>query len=359
VTFTNIRSTFNPIPIIISASDSLTLCFVYGDSHANLEQSENSKMSLSCFRTCNLRGVYHRFRNVNVQLQEQGLPIFILSPGLGGTHDKCRDQRFARYLHVSHRTNAGHSKWQNIKHIKAANDRERGMKSNLLVQKVQQVLLKNPEKDPKLNTELANLIKWARTNNIPNETVEKTIDRQVKLRDPKAITVIDGRGPSNTGVIMECFSLKPQHTRTLLQGIVKKYGFNLNSPALDLFEHSGIIDVSLPGSEADKASADPDRFCLDKYIDIAIEASAEEVTLEMDSDGPYLQFKCSPFDLPRVHKHLEESGLTVVNQERVYIPTTMVSVSKDFEETLEKMSDKLDLHPDVIKYYFNVTPDTS
>ncbi|GFS09383.1 translational activator of cytochrome c oxidase [Elysia marginata] len=138
--------------------------------------------------------------------------------------DKQSAQRFVRGIHVSLRANAGHSKWQNIKHIKAANDKERGMKSNLLAQKVKQVFQNNPEKDPKLNTELANLIKWARTNNIPNDTVEKTIDRQVKLRDPKAITVIDGRGPSNTGVIIECFSLNPQHTRGILQGMVKKYG---------------------------------------------------------------------------------------------------------------------------------------
>ncbi|GFO44743.1 translational activator of cytochrome c oxidase [Plakobranchus ocellatus] len=233
------------------------------------------------------------------------------------------------------------------------------MKSSMLAQRVQQVLHKNPEKDPKLNTELANLIKWARTNNIPNDTVEKTIDRQVKLRDPKAITIIDGRGPANTGVVMECFSLKPQHTRGLLQGVVKKYGFNLNSSALDLFEHSGFIEVSLPEDELSKAANDPDAFCLDKYIDMAIEASAEEVTLEMGLEKPYLQFKCPPFELSRVQKCLEDLGLTVISSERTYIPTTVVPVSQEFLETLDKMSDKLDLHPDVIKYYFNVRPENS
>ena len=71
--------------------------------------------------------------------------------------------------------------------------------------------------------------------------------------------------------------------------------FNLNSPALDLFEHSGILEVSLPESEAVNASADPDGFCLDKYIDVAIEASAEEVTLEIGSDGPFLQVSKAVF----------------------------------------------------------------
>lgn len=313
-------------------------------------------MSFQCFRLHTLRATSQGLASISSK-HKHGLPfIGFINQSLPIVVAKLTDQCFARSIHIGIQANAGHSKWQNIKHIKAANDKERGMKANLLVQKVQQVLIKNPEKDPKLNTDLANLIKWARTNNIPNDTVEKTIDRQIKLRDPKAITVIDGRGPSNTGVVIECFSLKPQHTRGLLQGIVRKYGFNLNSPALDLFEHSGIIEVSLSESEAQSATADPDGFCLDKYIDIAIEAGAEEVTLERGPGGPYLQFKCPPFELPQVQKSLENMGLTVINGERLYIPTTVIPVTKDFLEALEKLSDKLELHPDVIKYYFNVEP---
>ena len=97
-------------------------------------------MALQFFKTHNLRAAYQGFRNVNVHFQHYGLPMFIFSQGLGGTVDKYADQIFVKYLHVSCRADAGHSKWQNIKHIKAANDRERGMKSNMLVQKVQQVL---------------------------------------------------------------------------------------------------------------------------------------------------------------------------------------------------------------------------
>ena len=60
-----------------------------------------------------------------------------------------------------------------------------------------------------------------------------------------------------------------------------------------------------------------------------------------------------------MQKSLEGMGLSVISGERVYIPTTVIPVSKDFLETIDKMSEKLDLHPDIIKYYFNVEPEGS
>ena len=88
-------------------------------------------MGLRNFRQCTING----------KLQECGLPILMSGhQRLENTTNKLCGPSSLRCLHVGYRANAGHSKWQNIKHIKAANDKERGMKSNLLVQKVQQVL---------------------------------------------------------------------------------------------------------------------------------------------------------------------------------------------------------------------------
>lgn len=263
----------------------------------------------------------------------------------------------ARLVHTCSMLTAGHSKWKNIMHIKAANDKMKGQKSNFLASRVQQVFIKNPEKDPKLNVELANLIKWARTNNITNDVIERTIENQIKLRDPKNITVFDGRGLSNTGIIIECFSLKPHHTKGLLQGILKKYGFNLNSPAMDLFEHKGVVEAKLPDADAKSTLSDPKSFVIDKYVDIAIEAEAEEVTLENDEDGPYLKFLCGPNDVDKVHGNLEKLGIQVLNSERTYLPKIVIPVSKEFLENLDKLIDKLDIHPDVVKYHFNVEPE--
>ncbi|CAL1538980.1 unnamed protein product [Lymnaea stagnalis] len=262
-----------------------------------------------------------------------------------------------RLVHTCPTLTAGHSKWNNIKHIKAANDKEKGQKSMFLASRIQAVFIKNPEKDPKHNTELANLIKWARTNNIPNDVIDRTIDNQIKLRDPKNITVFDGRGMSNTGIIIECFSLKPHHTKGLLQSILKKYGFSLHSPAMDLFEHKGVVEAKLQDADVKSAQSDPKSFVIDKYVDLAIEAEAEEVTLEKDEDGPYLKFLCAPQDVDKVHGNLEKLGVQVLNSERTYLPKIVIPVSQEFLESLDKLIEKLDIHPDVINYHFNVEPE--
>uniref|UniRef100_A0A0B7ABD9 Translational activator of cytochrome c oxidase 1 n=2 Tax=Arion vulgaris TaxID=1028688 RepID=A0A0B7ABD9_9EUPU len=263
-----------------------------------------------------------------------------------------------RQINSSSFLEAGHSKWQNIKHVKAAADREKGMKSNLLSRKLQFIFAKNPEIDPKLNTELANLIKWARSNNLSNDVMNKAIDRQVKLQDPKCISAFGGRGPSNTGVIIECFALKPHHTKSIIQSIVKKYGFNLNASVDDLFEYKGIIDVELSSEESAAARSDSETFPLDKYIEMAIEVGAEEVTLEDDGEKPYLQFICNPLEVPKVVKGLSAAGLSIVNNEKIYIPKVVVPVTSEFLEVVDKLTDKLDLNPDVIKYHFNVVPES-
>jgi translational activator of cytochrome c oxidase 1 len=284
-----------------------------------------------------------------------------LSPGCSNHQMKPALQlNPARPFHSSCCLEAGHSKWKNIKHIKEAADRDKGMKSNLLSRKIKIVLDRTPEPDPKLNTELANLIKWARANNLTNEVVNKAIDRQMQLRDPKNITSFGGRGPSNTGIMIECFSLKPVHTKGILQSYVKKHGFNLNTPVDDIFDHKGVVDVELSKEELVTAKSNPDSFSLDKYVDVAINSGAEDVLLETDDDEeePFLRFLCDPLLVSRVSKALGEAELNVINSEKTYLPKIVVPVSQEFIENLNKLMTKLDTTPEVVKYYFNVQPES-
>ncbi|CAG5126482.1 unnamed protein product [Candidula unifasciata] len=265
---------------------------------------------------------------------------------------------FDKQINTSSSLEAGHSKWQNIKHIKAAVDRERGEKSNLLAHRIQLVLERNPDTDPKQNTELANLIKWARSNNLTNDVINNTIDRQMKRRDPSSITFFAGRGPSNTGIIIECFSPKPLHTKGILQSYVKKHGFSLHTPADDLFEHKGVVEVDLSEEELVAANADPDNFPLDKYVEVAIVVGAEDVKLEHDGEKPYIQFLCGPFDISKVSRNLNDAGFNVTRSERTCIPTVTVTVTQEFIENVNKLAEKLDGNSDVIKYHFNVVPES-
>ena len=67
------------------------------------------------------------------------------------------------------------------------------------------------------------------------------------------------------------------------------FRFNMMSSAQDLFRHTGYIEAKLPEDELKVAEADPENFNIDKYVDLAIEVGAEDVTLEPGESGPILR----------------------------------------------------------------------
>lgn len=56
-----------------------------------------------------------------------------------------------------------------------------------------------------------------------------------------------------------------------------------------MFDYKGVIEVPLSEEEIKSIPSDISLFPLDKYVDLAIEAEAEEVTLQVDEEGPYLR----------------------------------------------------------------------
>jgi len=259
-------------------------------------------------------------------------------------------------LHTSTLLCAGHSKWQNIMHIKAKNDKIKADNSNILVKKLQGCLNRNASLDPKLNTELDSLMKWAKSKNIPNDVFNKQLEKAKKLKDPNNITTFDGRGLDNVGIIIEAFTLNKKHTQAILQGTVKKAGITLFNSGSDLFEHKGLVDVEIPEEDLKSAQSDPDNFDIEKYVDIAIEVNAEDVTLEMGEEKPHLTFVCGPFDIAKVQTGLEDMRFVVKSAERTYVPTERIGVTPEYFEAIGKLEEKLDLYPEVVKYYFNVYP---
>ena len=67
--------------------------------------------------------------------------------------------------------------------------------------------------------------------------------------------------------------------------------FSLHIDGSALFEHKGLVDVTLPEADLESALAHPDNFNLDKFVDVAIEAGAEDVSLEPGEEQPYLKLR--------------------------------------------------------------------
>jgi len=291
-------------------------------------------------------------RNLTNSLLKFGLP------SLNSQTLKTIESSSSGCFHTHSGLFAGHAKWQNIKFIKAARDQSQAAISQRLAREIQILLTKDPNPDPKLNPALAAVLQKARKNQISNDMINKTIDRVVKLKDPKNITAFQGRGPGNAGIIVECFSPKPHHTKGQLQAIARKFGFNMMSSAQDLFRHTGYIEAKLPEDELKVAEADPENFNIDKYVDLAIEVGAEDVTLEPGESGPILRFECHPHSVALVSRKIEEeSSLVLDSLEARFVPTVEVPATKEHMENMDKLLAKLELFPEFMKFYTNVVPE--
>ena len=102
---------------------------------------------------------------------------------------------------------AGHSKWANIKHKKEKNDAAKGKIFTMIGREIA-VAVKEGGPDPANNFKLAQVIAKAKSNNMPNDTIERGIKKAAG--DGNSVnyetTTYEGYGPSGTAIIVKCLT---------------------------------------------------------------------------------------------------------------------------------------------------------
>ncbi|KAK7109864.1 hypothetical protein V1264_013832 [Littorina saxatilis] len=243
---------------------------------------------------------------------------------------------------------AGHSKWANIRHIKAAKDGERSRITSEFSRRMRAFVRETGQIDPKTSSQLAKLIAEGKSKNIPSATIERVLAQMSNLKNASPI-LLEAKGPAGSVMLIEAISNKISHTRSELQSVVKKCGFSLfdgGSMARLVFEEKGMVLVDCD------AEGKPDA---DAYVDVAIEAGAEDVTVEEDEEGgKVLQFACEPNDVYAVKKELEARQLPVRSADVVFLSTSTVPLDSSSLEAIAKAMERLEEHPDVLKVYTNV-----
>ncbi|KAJ6217107.1 hypothetical protein RDWZM_008264 [Blomia tropicalis] len=182
-----------------------------------------------------------------------------------------------RIIHQSSILGAGHAKWQNIKHVKAAKDQQKSQLYNRLIMKIKVAVGKQGGADPRLNKEFNDVIEMCRKANMPNSTIDKAVKRALekKFFDVKVELI----GPENSLLIVDAEVENRNYFRNEIRKVLKKYvgfGFANEGRALAAFEEKGVVRVRNKEGTAD--------FNQEQAEDIAIEADAEEVRVSDDDD---------------------------------------------------------------------------
>ena len=233
---------------------------------------------------------------------------------------------------------AGHSKWANIKHRKAAADAKRGKVFTRLIKEIT-VSAKLGGGDPNMNPRLRLAIDKAYESNMPKDNVERAIKRgsgELEGVDYEEVRY-EGYGIGGAAVMVDC--LTDNRTRTVadVRHAFAKYGGNLGTDGsvAFLFKHCGQL-VLAPGTSEDRV------------MEAAIEAGAEDVVVNDDGS---IEVVTAPHDFHAVKQALERAGLKPELAEVTMKPTTENAMAGEDAVRMQKLLDALESLDDVQEVY--------
>ncbi|MBO1108349.1 YebC/PmpR family DNA-binding transcriptional regulator [Plesiomonas shigelloides] len=235
---------------------------------------------------------------------------------------------------------AGHSKWANIKHRKAAQDAKRGKIFTKLIRELV-VAAKMGGGDVASNPRLRAAVDKALSNNMTRDTVNRAIARGVGGDDDSNMETIvyEGYGPGGTAVMVECLSDNRNRTVSEVRHAFTKSGGNLGTDGSVsyLFTKKGVISYPAGLDE-------------DTVMEAALEAGADDVVV--NDDGSIDVFT-SPEDFGSVKDALDVAGLEAEMAEVSLIPSTKAELDLETAPKLLRLIDMLEDCDDVQEVYHN------
>jgi YebC/PmpR family DNA-binding regulatory protein len=233
---------------------------------------------------------------------------------------------------------AGHSKWANIKHKKAAQDAKRGKVFTRLIKEIT-VASKLGGPDPNMNPRLRLAIDKAYESNMPKDNVERAVKRgSGELEGVNYEEVrYEGYGIAGAAVIVDCMTDNKTRTVADVRHAFSKHGGNLGTDGSVsfLFKHCGQL-VFAPGTSEDKV------------MEVAIDAGAEDV---LANDDGSIEVITGANDFVAVKQTLEKAGLKPELAEVTMKPSTESALAGDEGARMQRLLDALEALDDVQYVY--------
>lgn len=239
---------------------------------------------------------------------------------------------------------AGHSKWANIKHKKAATDAKRGKIFTRLIKEIT-VAAKMGGGDISCNPRLRLAVDKAYENNMPKDNVERAIKRGTG--DLEGVNYeelrYEGYGPAGVAVMVDCLTDNKTRTVADVRHAFSKHGGNLGTDGsvAFLFKHCGQM-LFAPGTDEDK------------LMEAALEAGAEDVVT--NDDGSF-EVVTGPYEFAAIKEALTKAGLQPELGEVTMKPANENELTGDDAAKMQKLLDALESLDDVQEVYTTAVMD--
>ena len=238
---------------------------------------------------------------------------------------------------------SGHSKFANIKHKKEKNDAAKGKIFTIIGREIA-VAVKEGGPDPANNSKLRDVIAKAKSNNMPNDTIERGIKKAAG--DANAVNYVsityEGYGPNGSAIIVNALTDNKNRTASNVRNAFTKGGGNVGTTGCVsyMFDEKGQIII-------DKEAYTKDA---DELMMLALDAGAEDFSEEDDS----FEITTAPADFSAVREALEKDGVPMASAEVTMIPQNYVDITDPEDiKKLNRILDMLDEDDDVQDVFHN------
>lgn len=239
---------------------------------------------------------------------------------------------------------AGHSKWANTKHRKARQDAAKGKIFTKLAREIT-VAAREGGEDLDINFSLRLAVQKARENNMPNDNIQRAIQKGVGGQEGSSYEQANYEGYAAGGVAILLEVLTDNRNRTVaeIRHIFSRHGGSLGESGCVswMFSRKGYLSVN-----KNELNMDEDDFML-----AALDAGAEDV--ELEDDGTYsITTDLESFE--GVKHWLQEHGIPIASSEVTMLPSSTVDIGdSEIAARIIRLMEALDDHDDVQNVYAN------
>jgi YebC/PmpR family DNA-binding regulatory protein len=241
---------------------------------------------------------------------------------------------------------AGHSKWKQIKHYKAAADKKRGALFTKLIREIT-MAAKMGGGDPEHNPRLRLAIDTARGNSMPKDNIDRAIKKgtgELEGVDYQEVTY-EGYGPGGVALMIDAVTDNPTRTVAEVRHKMSRGGGTIGTPNSVgwMFEKKGQLTIDAAGKDEDA------------MMEAALDAGAEDFRRE---DEVFV-VSTTPNDFHNVKAALEQQGVAIKESELAMVPKNTIKLAGKDAEALLSLLEELEDLDDVQKVWANFDIDVS
>lgn len=227
---------------------------------------------------------------------------------------------------------SGHSKWSTIKRKKEKTDSQRAKIFTKIGREIA-VAVKSGGPDPTTNSKLKDVIAKAKSNNVPNDNIERIIKKAAGEgnTDNYEEIMYEGYGPCGIAVIVETLTDNRNRTAGEVRHYFDKFGGNMGQSGCVsfMFDRYGVLLIEKEGVNEEK------------LMDDALEVGAVDF---LTDEEEVFEIRTEPNDFSGICEDLELKGYKFASSQIEYIPSTYTKLED--EDSVNKMNRLLEMFED-------------